>query len=1485
LYSKNKLIKKLSKILLWFVGVFLIFLIFICFVVQFSGVQTYIVKQITGHFSEKFNTNIQIDKIKIVFFNKIILDNVLIEDQNSDTLVYLKQTIASLDDFNLNKKEINFSNISFNDAKIYMSLDQNRLPNYKFLLDAFRDSEDSLKKEFEWNLSCNDFNFKNTNIGYSYFQKEGVHLLNFDKIHLKVKNFILNKDSISFKINQLSLYNDNSFKINDLSTDFISYKHVIQLNHLNINTNNSSIQDMNLRLEQTGMEKEYDSSKTGIDLSINNSVVDFRDISHFIPSLNGMDLKVNLSGNLYGTIADLKGKNISIGMGNNTKVNCECFINGLPDISNSYISLNLKNSYLNLKDISDIKLPENSKKKHIDIPSFLQKEGLINYKGSFTGFLSNFVAYGELKSKSGNIKIDLSFIPSKKDSVAINGHLKTANFDLGKLFNSSVIGNLTFNGQVHGNYDQKSKIINGKIAGKADSLFFHDYCYKNILMDGKFERKNFEGFIKIDDKNLKAKFNGKLDFNSDTALYDFELLADRANLIALNIDKKHKKSDFSFDLKAKFRRNSPYYLNGKICFEEGKYSNENDSILLKNFTLNIRDDSIKNIRIHSDYMNANIDGYFSIFECPQKFKNKIHFYLPDFPVKQKDTENIDNYNFNIEIKDIQPITRTFFPDISMGNAKLEGNFNEKENHFNLDGDIPEFIFKNRIFKNINISVNTNKELIIKIKADKLLVNEDDQNFYLSFVSSISDNNINSRLIWNNNDKISYKGELETVTKFTSDSLGLSHIETEIMPENIYISDTLWNVHQASVIIDSSRVEINNAMISHKEQSFSVNGVASKDKSDHLMLYLNNFNLNNLKYLYTEGHSIKGSINGSAGVFDIYGKPLFLTNLNIQKLYYNEYKIGNISISSKWDNPSSSLQAEVIINNNNIQTFRGYGSYYTNNDSINTSITANNLSLALLNPVLKDILNDIQGSATGNVKIYGKTNKIYMHGSLFANNAKLRYKLLQLQYSFSDSIKFRKDSLIFDHIVISDHEGNNGVFNGSLRHDNFKNIDYDMTITSPRILAINTTADDNSSFYGKLYTNPVFHLTGHGAKLNINCSGKTLTGTSMYITLDSKDEAQQYDFLSFVDFSKKKTNDPQFQTKPEETNEDSKLNMAFNVEVTPAAKLQVEYNSLVGDVIRGHGSGNLLINIDPKLNISLFGKYTVDNGDYLFTLKNVINKKFEIKKGGTISWNGSPSNALVNLSALYRLKASVSDLFANSNENLDYNKRIPVECKISLTDNLSNPTIKFGIDFPYTEDRIKDEIQQYFNNEEDLNKQILSLLVLGKFYTPEYLRGTYESSNTNVVGNTASELFSNSLSNWLSKINDDVDIGVDYRPGDETTDDEVELALSTQILNDRVTLNGNIGNNGSQATTSNNSSNIVGDFDLKVKLTNNGKLQFQAYNQSNNNIIYDTSPYTQGIGISYHENYNTFHELWTKIKGLFVRKKKQPGSKTIKNKNN
>jgi hypothetical protein len=215
--------------------------------------------------------------------------------------------------------------------------------------------------------------------------------------------------------------------------------------------------------------------------------------------------------------------------------------------------------------------------------------------------------------------------------------------------------------------------------------------------------------------------------------------------------------------------------------------------------------------------------------------------------------------------------------------------------------------------------------------------------------------------------------------------------------------------------------------------------------------------------------------------------------------------------------------------------------------------------------------------------------------------------------------------------------------------------------------------------------------------------------------------------------------------------------------------------------------------------------------------------------------------------------------------------------MNLSQSLTNPSIKFGIDFPTLDQQTQSILEGMFAGEDEINKQILSLLVLNRFYTPEYLRSTdpdFENKNSSyAVGVTTSELLSNQLSNWLSKISNDFDIGVSYRPGDNLTKDELELAMSTQIFNDKVTINGNIGNSNSQ----DRANDIVGDFDVNIRLDNKGKLQLKAFTRSNEYLVYEDSRNTQGVGIFYREDFNTFSGLLKKYLN-FLNKKEEKKEK-------
>jgi hypothetical protein len=327
-------------------------------------------------------------------------------------------------------------------------------------------------------------------------------------------------------------------------------------------------------------------------------------------------------------------------------------------------------------------------------------------------------------------------------------------------------------------------------------------------------------------------------------------------------------------------------------------------------------------------------------------------------------------------------------------------------------------------------------------------------------------------------------------------------------------------------------------------------------------------------------------------------------------------------------------------------------------------------------------------------------------------------------------------------------------------------------------------------------------------------------------------------------------------------------------------LQLIFDSKVGDVLKGSGTGDLRIRIDKTGSVFFYGEYTIEEGDYMFTLQNLLNKRFVIDNGSTIRWDGSPYNALINLTATYKLKASMYDLVAptlDPSASSEFQKRVPINVKLILTDRLMKPSIRFEIESPSLNNSNQNIIDEYITTEEELNRQVLSLLVLNRFYAPE--NQTSGKTGTNAAVVTTTEMLSNQLSHWLSQISSDVDIGVSYRPGDEITSNEIELALSTKMFNNWVTLSSNVGYGNYQAK---DASNIIGDFDIEVKLNKKGTIRAKAYTHSNNDIYYETSPTTQGVGISFNEEFNTFSELlqkyWDKITGKNRKKKKKEKEK-------
>lgn len=486
-----------------------------------------------------------------------------------------------------------------------------------------------------------------------------------------------------------------------------------------------------------------------------------------------------------------------------------------------------------------------------------------------------------------------------------------------------------------------------------------------------------------------------------------------------------------------------------------------------------------------------------------------------------------------------------------------------------------------------------------------------------------------------------------------------------------------------------------------------------------------------------------------------------------------------------------------------------------------------------------------------------------NGLMNMEKAALTIDYLKTRYNFTSDVYIENNSIVFKEVSVSDPQKNKALTSGNVTFGPKKSITYSFNIRPNKFLALNTTGKDNEQFYGTAFMTGAININGGNGTIAIDISGRTEKNTKINIPITKSDKIVESDFITFVS----KENKIVAAEKPDIIHTLSGFRLNFDLQVTQDAETQLIFDSTIGDLIRAKGDGDLKMEIDKNGNFNMFGEYSIEEGDYLFTLGNILNKKFEIKRGGRIIWNGSPYNANIDLEAVYNFRAPLTNLFPTDSSDY-YRKRIPVECQIYMSQSLKNPDVKFNIDLPTSDEETKNRVRAVINTQEKLNKQFLSLLFINNFIydEPDQTNFGIAEYGAGSATTTTTELLSNQLSHWLSQISDEWDIGINYRPGDEISKDQVDVALSTQLLNDRVTLNGNVGYGGQTEQAS----NIVGDFNVDVKLNKSGKLRVKAFNKANDKLIYEESPYTQGVGIFYREEFNSLSELlnrfWKRLTG-------------------
>lgn len=504
---------------------------------------------------------------------------------------------------------------------------------------------------------------------------------------------------------------------------------------------------------------------------------------------------------------------------------------------------------------------------------------------------------------------------------------------------------------------------------------------------------------------------------------------------------------------------------------------------------------------------------------------------------------------------------------------------------------------------------------------------------------------------------------------------------------------------------------------------------------------------------------------------------------------------------------------------------------------------------------------------GHCRLFGTFKEIDLEGDIYADNVGLKIDFTNTMYHASDSVHLRPGRIELDNIAIRDPEGNTARLTGTVGHTFFKAPTFKFDITDAHnFLSYNVTSKQNPDWYGTIYGNGGASVTGWPGVVNINVDMSTAPRSTFTFVLSDRLDAEDYSFLTFRDVTPDslKTNAKGGDDTPlivktlkeaiasNVADEPSQYNMDIAVNVTPDARITLVMDPAGGDEIKAVGAGNLHMAYHSANNdLNMWGKYTVQSGSYRFTLQDIIIKDFTIKEGSEIQFDGDPYGVKTKLSAYYATNANLSDLDESFLQDKEVARtNVPVHALMQVSGDIRQPVISFDLEFPtLTQDTYR-KVRSIVSTEDMMNRQIIYLLALNRFYTPDYMASTTKG---NELFSVASSTISSQLGNMLGKLSENWSIAPNLRSDrGDFSDVEVDLALSSRLLNNRLIFNGNFG----YRDKSLNSNQFIGDFDIEYLLNKRGTWRLKAYNRYNDRNFYVRSAQTtQGVGIMFRRDFD------------------------------
>lgn len=1452
---------------------------------------------VAEEFSDLLNTRVTIGRINIGLLNRIIIDDVLLDDQDEQEMLKVTRLSAKFDIMPFFKGKISISSVQLFGFNINLQKKTpDSPPNFKFVLDAFA-SNDTVKKDNSLDLRINSILIRRGRMAYHVLSEEETPG-KFNAKHIHLQNIIANislkalsKDSINLGIKRLSL----DEKVSGFSLKKMSLKLVA-------NSRQTSIDNFAIELPETSLKLDtihliYDSLKAfdrfteQVRFSFRTlpSQITLKDISPFLPALSHFKEPISLDMEVKGTVNQLTCSHLEITADNRQfRLKGDVALQDLSHPQDAYVFGTLSELTATTRGVGF--LVRNLSHDYNGVPPVLERLGNVSFRGEVSGYFTDIVTYGQLHTDLGGVNMDLKLSSDKsKGLFAYSGAVKTTDYKLGKLLANEQLGEITFNLDVHGRHvTDRLPVV--ELKGLIASVDYSRYRYENITLDGEYKQGGFNGKVALDDPNGSIYLNGDVNVSSRIPTFNFQAIINKLRPHDLNLTSKYPDTEFSLKLRANFTGGSVDEMIGEINVDSLEFMSPEKQYFMNNMNIRASKQNNENqLRLTSEFLTASVEGKFQYHTLPASILNIMRKYVPSLilpPKKPIETHN--NFQFDIHIYNTDILSTIFdIPLTVYTHSTLKGYFNDPLQRLRVEGYFPRLQYKNNFIESGMILCENPSD---HIRARMRLTNLKKKGAVnLSLDAQAKDDNISTTLNWGNSAAVTYSGQLAAVAKFlrTEGEKPLLKAMVEVKPTDIILNDTLWQIHPSQVVVDSGKVDVNNFYFSHQDRYVRINGRLSDNPQDSVKVDLKDINMG---YVFdiasiSDDVNFEGDATGTAYASGVFKKPVMNTRLFIKNFSLNQGRLGDLNIYGEWDNENRGIRLDASIKDISTTPSRVTGIIHPlkPESGLDLNIEANELNLKFLEHYMKSIANDIKGRATGKVHFYGKFKGLNLDGAVMTD-ASMNFDILNTHFAIKDTILLAPTGLTFNNIHISDMEGHSGRMNGYLHFQHFKNLNYRFEIQANNMLVMNTKESTDMPFYGTVYGTGNALLTGNAIQgLDVNVAMTTNRNSIFTYINGSVASATSNQFIKFVDKTPRRTIQDsiqiisyyeQLQQKRQEAEEEQKTDIRLNilVDATPDATMKIIMDPVAGDYISGKGTGNIRTEFYNKGDVKMFGSYQINQGVYKFSLQEVIRKDFVIKNGSTITFNGAPLDANLDIQASYTVNsASLNDLIPEESSSIIQQPNVKVNCIMNLSGILVRPTIKLGIELPNERDEVQTLVRNYISTEEQMNMQILYLLGIGKFYTED----ARNNQNSNVMSSVLSSTLSGQLNNALSQVfeTNNWNIGTNLSTGDKGwTDMEVEGILSGQLLNNRLLINGNFGYRDNPMANT----NFVGDFEAEWLINRSGDIRLKAYNETNDRYYTKTNLTTQGVGIMYKKDFNKWSDLffWNKWKLRNKRKQKE-----------